>query len=85
MTVPEGLLYNAGLPSSSVKDNPWRYAHLGTQLAAAVLLGLFVGYWADKRLGSGPWGLLAGGGIGVAVGLYLFMKEALGAGKDGPP
>jgi F0F1-type ATP synthase assembly protein I len=58
-----------------VKDNPWRYAHLGTQLAVAILLGAGAGYAADERWGSRPWGMLAGTAVGAAAGFYQFFKE----------
>ena len=58
-----------------MKDNPWRYAHLGTQLAVAVLLGAGAGYAADKEYETSPWGLLGGVTLGAAAGFYQFFKE----------
>lgn len=49
----------------------------GTQLAVAVLAGLYVGHRIDARWGSDPWGLLAGGAVGLGVGLYTFLKPFL--------
>lgn len=45
----------------------------GTQLAISVLLGVYVGYRLDGRWGTGPWMLLAGSALGIAVGLYSFL------------
>jgi ATP synthase protein I len=47
---------------------------LGTTLAVTVAAVLGLGYWLDTRLGTGPWFLLAGGCLGVAVALYQFIR-----------
>jgi F0F1-type ATP synthase assembly protein I len=60
------------------KDNPWRYAMLGTQLAVSVGLGVIAGYYVDKSQGSRPWGLIIGAALGGIVGFYLFFKEVMG-------
>ena len=45
------------------------------QLASGVLLGLFGGYWADKKLGSAPWMMLGGTALGLAAGFYSLFKQ----------
>lgn len=63
------------VPPPNVPRSPlWDHVSSGTQLAVSVLLGVYAGYRADKRWGSSPWGLLAGAGLGLAVGLYAFLK-----------
>lgn len=47
----------------------------GMQLAASVLLCLGVGYWADRKFASLPWGTLAGAVLGFGAGLYSFLKQ----------
>jgi F0F1-type ATP synthase assembly protein I len=47
------------------------------QLTGSVMLGTGAGYWADSSLGTKPWGLLAGGLIGCAVGFYAFIRTVL--------
>jgi F0F1-type ATP synthase assembly protein I len=45
----------------------------------ATVLGLAGGYWADRWLGTSPWILLVGLGIGIAAGftnLFRSLKEA---------
>ena len=45
----------------------------GTQLALSVLVGAYAGYRLDARWGTGPWLVLGGSALGVAVGLYSFL------------
>ena len=54
---------------------------LGTTLAVTVLAGLGGGYWLDGRLGTRPWFLLLGGTLGLAAGLYHFLKTVAGLQK----
>lgn len=50
------------------------YLTLGVQLAATVLLLFFMGLWADGKLDTQPWLMLAGLMVGVGVGFYNFFK-----------
>ena len=59
----------------------WKYAHVGLQLAAGVLLGLWGGYKLDGRLGTMPWLTLAGALAGLGAGFYLFFRELTEDGK----
>lgn len=54
---------------------------LGTELAAAMVLGVLAGLWADRRLGTAPAFLLVGAAAGFAAGLYLVIRSA----KHDPP
>ena len=63
-------------------DEYWRYAQVGLELTAAVLLGFWAGYELDKKLGSSPWLMLGGAAAGLAAGGYLVLHEIL-PGKDG--
>lgn len=54
------------------------YIGIGTTLAATVLLGLGVGYWLDRRLGTDPWLLFAGGVAGTIVAMYQFFRTVAG-------
>lgn len=64
------------------KENYWNYAQIGLELAAAVLLGFWGGWWLDKKLGTAPWLMLAGAAGGLAAGFYLVARELF---PKGPP
>ncbi|MCY3024242.1 MAG: AtpZ/AtpI family protein [Planctomycetota bacterium] len=55
----------------------WRYLGLGTQLAVTVAVFVGLGWWLDQRYGWTPWGILTLGTLGVAAGLYHFLKETM--------
>ncbi len=50
---------------------------LGLQLALTVALFTAIGWWADKHWGWAPWGQQGLGFLGIVVGLYFFVKEAI--------
>jgi ATP synthase protein I len=63
-------------------DTNWgALATVGLEIAVGVALGAIVGVWIDKKLNSGPWGLLIGIVLGCSAGTYLLIKEATGFGK----
>lgn len=64
------------------KENYWNYAQIGLQLAGAVLLGFWGGWWLDKKLGTAPWLMLGGAAGGLAAGFYVVARELF---KDGEP
>ena len=47
-------------------------------------LGVALGWWLDKELGTKPWLLLAGSLLGMTSGFYHFFKVVLrrGVGKQ---
>lgn len=49
---------------------------LGMELAVAMLLGVVAGRWADAKLGTAPYLLLAGVAAGFSAGLYLLVTSA---------
>ncbi|HEY7411811.1 MAG TPA: AtpZ/AtpI family protein [Vicinamibacteria bacterium] len=53
------------------------YLGLGLSLAVTILLTLGGGHWLDTKLGTSPWLLLAGGGLGIAAAGYQFYKLTL--------
>jgi F0F1-type ATP synthase assembly protein I len=64
-------------------DANWgQYLGYGLQMLVGVLLGYFVGRWADGKFHSEPWGLLVGVMLGLAAGMYLLIKDAIRINKD---
>ncbi|MBV9080312.1 MAG: AtpZ/AtpI family protein, partial [Elusimicrobia bacterium] len=55
----------------------WSYASEGTQLAVTLLVGVYLGYKADAHWHLSPWGTVTGSFLGIAVGLYGFMRRAM--------
>ena len=45
-------------------------------MTAAVLIGFAAGYYADRKLGTSPWLLLAGCAFGVASGIWMLARIA---------
>ncbi len=67
-----------------IKDNGnWgQLASIGFEVAVGVGLGVAVGYWVDKRFGCEPWGTIVGAMVGLAGGMYLFIREGIRINKD---
>ena len=65
------------------EDQNWgRYAGIGLEICAGVLLGVLVGYWLDSRYGWTPIGTLIGSLLGIAGGMYLVIRQAMRMNKD---
>lgn len=63
-------------PDGSNQDL-WKYLTAGTQLAVTVGLFAALGWWVDQKMGWSPWGVLCLGTLGIAAGMYHFVKGAL--------
>lgn len=53
-------------------------ASLGFEVAFAVIGGILLGLWADEKLGTTPWLLIAGcvlGTAGAVVRLFSYLKR----------
>jgi len=48
--------------------------NLGTMVFACVAIGLAGGYFADRLLGTRPWLLLVGLGLGIAAAAVNFYR-----------
>jgi ATP synthase protein I len=59
-----------------------RFSGVGLELAGAMAVLAFVGYWIDGRFGTGPWGILGGVAIGLVGGLYNMVRESLEAVRE---
>jgi ATP synthase protein I len=53
------------------------YLTLGIQIAAAVVMFLFVGKYADERFGTKPWLMVAGIVLGFAGGMIHFFRAVI--------
>lgn len=47
----------------------------GYTLLAAVLVFGYLGYWLDQRWGTVPWLMIAGIGLGLAVGFNSLIRR----------
>lgn len=54
-----------------------RYAQVGLMLVAPMAALGYCGHWLDRRLGTGPWILLAGLILGMAGGFLNFFRLVL--------
>lgn len=67
-------------PAASYRDlGP--YLGLGTQLAAAIVIMLFIGKWLDGILGFFPVLTIVFAFLGGGAGIYIVIKTALEMGK----
>ena len=57
--------------------SPATYAGLGFQFVGAILLFLYVGRWADSRLGTAPWLLIVGVFVGAGAGFYSLYRKLM--------
>lgn len=59
------------------QDSPWRYAGLGFEFLAALMVGLFLGQWIDQKLGSEPWAMIIGVFSGGAAAIYDMYRRSM--------
>jgi ATP synthase protein I len=52
-------------------------AGLGIQFVVAILLFLFIGRWADDRLGTEPWLLITGVFLGAGASFYSIYRRLM--------
>ncbi len=55
-----------------------RYAGVGLQFVASLLLFLFVGQWLDRRLGTTPWLTITGVFVGAGAAFYSMYRQLMG-------
>jgi ATP synthase protein I len=58
---------------------------MATELAAALVVGLALGWVFDRALGTHPWGLIAFLFLGMAAGMVNVFRAAQGVGHGGAP
>jgi len=55
----------------------YRLSGLGTELVGAIVFVGGLGWLLDRWLGTSPWLMLSGTLVGLAVGMYNFIWQAL--------
>ena len=72
-----GLDRPDGAPDEALKARAWSGAlRAGSDLIAAILVGVGLGLLADRLAGWAPWGMLVGLFLGFAAGLRNAMRTA---------
>ena len=65
------------------EPSPWQglaeLTSIGMTLVLATVLGLAGGYYADRWLGTAPWLLLIGLGLGIAAGFVSMIRSVKAA------
>ena len=62
-----------------------RTSAAGLEFGLSIVVGVLIGYGADRYLGSAPWGLLLGLAAGLAAGirgLYRMVQQNLASDDD---
>lgn len=77
MKKPFKIFNDSGNPN----DDWMRYIGLGVQLAATVTIMAFLGVWLDGKFDTGPLLTVIFSFLGVASGLYTFIKSVIKSDK----
>jgi ATP synthase protein I len=92
--LPESLQHLRPGGGDSGLRGAGKYAGLGMQFAAAIIVFLLLGQWADRRLGTDPLFLYVGVFTGAGAAFYSMYRglmadqrrdEAARRGRGGPP
>ena len=54
-----------------------KYAGIGLQFAASVVLFLYAGNWVDRRYGTSPWGVLLGVFVGASAAFFSMYRRLM--------
>ena len=52
-----------------------QYASVGLQFALGILVFTFAGSWLDRRLGTSPWLLMVGVGLGFGLSAAWIYRQ----------
>lgn len=61
-----------------------RWIGVGFDFGAAVVAFFFLGMWLDGTWGTSPWMRIAGAGLGVVLGTYLLIRQAVASESSDP-
>ena len=59
-----------------------KYSALGLEMALSVVIGMGIGYYLDRWLGTGPWLTVVWIALGFAAGVRSLYRAAVRSGKD---
>ena len=59
-----------------------RYSALGFEMSLSVVIGLGIGYYLDKWLGTAPWLMILWLGFGFAAGVRSLFRAAKRSEKE---
>src|SRR5512141_2394763 len=59
-----------------------KYSALGLEMALSVVIGMGIGYYLDRWLGTGPWLMIVWISLGFAAGVRSLYRAAVRSGKD---
>jgi len=57
---------------------------IGIELVAALIVGVGIGWLADRYIGTRPWGILLGFFLGSAAGIINVFRAVQNMGGGGP-
>ena len=56
-------------------ENFAKYLGVGLQLATTLLVGVFAGYFLDRKFHTLPFCTLGGSMLGLIIGFYSFIRQ----------
>lgn len=59
-----------------------KYSALGLEMALSVVIGMGIGYYLDRWLGTEPWLMIVWIALGFAAGVRSLYRAAVRSGKD---
>jgi F0F1-type ATP synthase assembly protein I len=68
---------DSGPPASTGLGTAGKYAGIGIQFAASIVLFLYAGQWIDRRLGTAPIFLIVGVFVGATAAFYSIYKRLM--------
>jgi F0F1-type ATP synthase assembly protein I len=69
-------------PVQPIRNTAGSFLTMGLQLAGAVVVFFFIGYWLDRRLLTAPWLSVGGAVFGAVGGMIKFIRDAMKAGAQ---
>ncbi len=78
---PGGAPGGEGRPPDDLDEgtSAGQYAGHGMTFVVAMLGGLYLGQWLDRKLGTAPWLLIAGAFVGAGASFYSMYKKLMAA------